>query len=251
MRTSSNPSPKTTRAPSTSSTPRRTARWWACTPWSGGRGNLNAHRPKSIPVLIYYLDALKALRAIRYANAIAEALDPLKDFTFTDDVVRPTGNAKLEEKARQAFEILVRDDLPAYIAHTWVQVVSVSIQRRITGTLAPHLREASEGLAEVFCLTDPSRVDNPIVFASEEFTRTTQYGMSYVIGRSGFPLSFCFMTPFACLRICLGTISQLFSLARRLVVSSETLAAQKQWEWRMLISFSFRLPLFARTENQR
>ncbi|KAK1817169.1 hypothetical protein LTR12_008464 [Friedmanniomyces endolithicus] len=147
-------------------------------------GYLNAHRPKSIPVLIYYLDALKALRAIRYANAIAEALDPLKDFTFTDDVVRPTGNAKLEEKARQAFEILLRDDLPAYIAHTWVQVVSVSIQRRITGTLAPHLREASEGLAEVFCLTDPSRVDNPIVFASEEFTRTTQYGMSYVIGRN-------------------------------------------------------------------
>ncbi|KAK1051308.1 hypothetical protein LTR74_016851 [Friedmanniomyces endolithicus] len=147
-------------------------------------GYLNAHRSKSIPVLIYYLDAVKALRAIRYANAIAEALDPLKDFTFTDDVVRPTGNAKLEEKTRQAFEILVRDDLPAYIAHTWVQVVSVSIQRRITGTLAPHLREASEGLAEVFCLTDPSRVDNPIVFASEEFTRTTQYGMSYVIGRN-------------------------------------------------------------------
>ncbi|KAK1072862.1 hypothetical protein LTR33_010142 [Friedmanniomyces endolithicus] len=146
-------------------------------------GYLNAHRPKSIPVLIYYLDALKALRAIRYANAIAEALDPLKDYSFTDEVVRPTGNAKLEEKARQAFEILLRDDLPAYIAHTWVQVVSVSIQRRITGTLAPHLREASEGLAEVFCLTDPSRVDNPIVFASEEFTRTTQYGMSYVIGR--------------------------------------------------------------------
>ncbi|KAK0947010.1 hypothetical protein LTR29_001593 [Friedmanniomyces endolithicus] len=147
-------------------------------------GYLNAHRPKSIPVLIYYLDALKALRAIRYANAIAEALDPLKDYIFTDEVVRPTGNAKLEDKARQAFEILVRDDLPAYIAHTWVQVVSVSIQRRITGTLAPHLREASEGLAEVFCLTDPSRVDNPIVFASEEFTRTTQYGMSYVIGRN-------------------------------------------------------------------
>ncbi|TKA62022.1 hypothetical protein B0A55_11125 [Friedmanniomyces simplex] len=146
-------------------------------------GYLNSHRPKSIPVLIYYLDALKALRAIRYANAIAEALDPLKNYSFTEEVARPTGNATLEEKARQAFEILVRDDLPAYIAHTWVQVVSVSIQRRITGTLAPHLREASEGLAEVFCLTDPSRADNPIVFASEEFTRTTQYGMNYVIGR--------------------------------------------------------------------
>jgi hypothetical protein len=43
---------------------------------------------------------------------------------------------------------------------------------------------ASEGLAEVFCLTDPSRYDNPIVFMSEEFNRTTQYGVDYVIGRN-------------------------------------------------------------------
>ncbi|KAK5711561.1 hypothetical protein LTR15_012402 [Elasticomyces elasticus] len=147
-------------------------------------GYLNSHRPKSIPILIYYLDALKALRAIRYANAVAEALDPIKGFTFTGETAPSTANTVLEDKARQAFEVLARDDLPAYIAHTWVQVVSLSIQRRITGTLAPHLREASEGLAEVFCLTDPSRPDNPIVFASEEFTRTTQYGMSYVIGRN-------------------------------------------------------------------
>ncbi|KAK3075896.1 hypothetical protein LTR53_000325 [Teratosphaeriaceae sp. CCFEE 6253] len=147
-------------------------------------GYLNSHRPKSIPVLIYYLDALKALRALAYSNAVMEALDPIQGYAFTNAVAQPTVNAKLEEKARQAFELLVRDDLPAYIAHTWVQVVSLSIQRRITGTLAPHLREASEGLAEVFCLTDPSRPDNPIVFASEEFTRTTQYGMGYVIGRN-------------------------------------------------------------------
>lgn len=52
------------------------------------------------------------------------------------------------------------------------------------GTLPPHLKEQSEGLAEVFCLTDPSRSDNPIVFASEEFHRTTQYGVNYVIGRN-------------------------------------------------------------------
>lgn len=147
-------------------------------------GFLNSHRPKSIPILIYYLDALKALRAISYANAIAEALDPIPGFRFTDQNPQTTANQALEEKANKAFEVLVREDLPAYIAHVWVQVVSVSIQRRITGTLAPHLREASEGLAEVFCLTDPSRTDNPIVFASEEFARTTQYGMGYTIGRN-------------------------------------------------------------------
>jgi hypothetical protein len=78
-----------------------------------------------------------------------------------------TLNAELEEKANKAFDVLVREDLPAYITHTFLQTVSISIQRRVTGGLPAHLRVASEGLAEVFCLTDPSRPDNPIVFASE------------------------------------------------------------------------------------
>jgi hypothetical protein len=128
---------------------------------------LNQFRPKSIATLIYYLDALKALRAINYSNAVAEALEPLDGLEFTANPARPTVNTILEDKAKQAFEILVRDDLPAFIAHQFVKVVSVSIQKRVTGNLAPHLREASEGLAEVFCLSDPSRVDNPIIFASE------------------------------------------------------------------------------------
>ena len=130
-------------------------------------GFLSSHRPESIRTLIYYLDALKALRAIEYANAITEALEPLGELDFTREPIRATVNAGLQDRAHRAFEVLAREDLPAYVAYTWIQVVSVSIQRRITGTLAPHLREASEGLAEVFCLSDPSRPDNPIVFASE------------------------------------------------------------------------------------
>ncbi|KAF2641641.1 hypothetical protein P280DRAFT_396882 [Massarina eburnea CBS 473.64] len=145
---------------------------------------LSTARPKSIPILIYYLDALKAMRAVSYANAVAEALDPIEGLEFTQTPARPTINAVLEDKARQAFDVLVRDDLPAFITQIFIQVVSVSIQKRITGNLPPLLREASEGLAEVFCLTDPSRSDNPIIFASEEFHRTTQYGVSYAIGRN-------------------------------------------------------------------
>ncbi len=128
---------------------------------------LSTHRPQSVPILIYYLDALKALKAINYANAIAEALEPIEGYEFTSHPARATVNSALEEKAAQAFDVLVREDLPAYITHIYIQVVSLSITRRITGTLPPHLREASEGLAEVFCLSDPSRPDNPIVFASE------------------------------------------------------------------------------------
>lgn len=128
---------------------------------------LSTHRPQSVPILIYYLDALKALKAIKYANAIAEALSPIPGHEFTTNPAQSTVNSALKEKAAQAFDVLVRDDLPAYITQLYIQIVSLSISRRITGTLAPHLREASEGLAEVFCLTDPSRPDNPIVFTSE------------------------------------------------------------------------------------
>ncbi|PQE13219.1 Hisactophilin c49s mutant phototropin phy3 fusion protein [Rutstroemia sp. NJR-2017a BBW] len=135
---------------------------------------LGAYRSSSIPILIYYLDTVKALKAISYSNAITEALEPIPGFDFTASTALKTLNAELEEKANKAFDVLVREDLPAYITHTFLQTVSISIQRRVTGSLPAHLREASEGLAEVFCLTDPSRPDNPIVFASED----------YVIGRN-------------------------------------------------------------------
>ncbi|KAF2274977.1 uncharacterized protein EI97DRAFT_459620 [Westerdykella ornata] len=141
-------------------------------------------RPNSIPILLYYLDALKALRAINYANAIAETLEPLDDYEFTQHPPRPTVNAVLEDKARQAFDVLVRDELPAYIAHVFSQVVSDSIQKRVAGQSPAVLQECGEGLAEVFCISDPSREDNPIIFASQEFHRTTQYGASFALGRN-------------------------------------------------------------------
>lgn len=147
---------------------------------------LSTARPKSVPILIYYLDAMKALRAINYANAVAEALEPLDGHEFTENPARPTINAVLEDKAKKAFDTLVRDDLPAFISHIFIQVVSVSIQKRITGNLPPLLREASEGLAEVFCLTDPSRSDNPIIFASEGMQITRQSPIQFVDRRQSF-----------------------------------------------------------------
>ncbi|KAI1485958.1 hypothetical protein F5X96DRAFT_286524 [Biscogniauxia mediterranea] len=141
-------------------------------------------RPSSVPLLVYYLDALKALAAIRYANSISDALVPIEGLQFSGEKAAKSVNDSLLNKANQAFEVLAREDLPAYITHTWIQTVSLTIKRRIADTLPVHLRDLSEGLAEVFCLTDPSRPDNPIVFASEEFHKTTQYGMSYVLGRN-------------------------------------------------------------------
>lgn len=144
---------------------------------------LHKHRPESVPLLTYYLEALKALRAIEYSNAVLRNLEPLAGYEFTNRLLQsqPTVNTELQAKAQTAFELMARDDLPMYITHTWIRTVSSCIKHRIIGTPPRH---EYEGLAEVFCLTDPWRHDNPIVFMSEEFNRTTQYGVDYVIGRN-------------------------------------------------------------------
>ncbi|KAJ3491892.1 hypothetical protein NLG97_g5504 [Lecanicillium saksenae] len=143
---------------------------------------LYKYRASSVVLLNYYLSALKALRAIHYSNSVLGQLQQLNEFDFTHTFPQAanTANEELQEKADIAFEVLAREDLPAYITHVWIQTVSVSIRHRVMGTSS----DASEGLAEVFCLTDPSRPDNPIVFMSEQFNRTTQYGVDYVIGRN-------------------------------------------------------------------
>lgn len=128
---------------------------------------LTSQRPQSLPMFVYYLDTLKAIRAIHYANTISDGLDSVKGHDFTSPPVGSTINTSLEQRANKAFDVLAREDLPAYITYLYIQIVTLSISKRVTGSLAPHLREASEGLAEVFCLTDPSRPDNPIVFTSD------------------------------------------------------------------------------------
>jgi len=142
-------------------------------------GFLSAERPTSVPVLLYYLDSVKALKALEYSNAVSGSLESVRFLDFTNTRATPARNLELEEKSRQAFETLAREDLPAYITWVYIKTVTTSIQRRITGTLPPHLREASEGLAEVFCLTDPSRPDNPIVFASEGRLFQSQFEYPY------------------------------------------------------------------------
>ena len=126
---------------------------------------ISSKRPQSMPHLLYYLETQKALRAIKYANALVDALRPKSD--FIQNKPQDTVNVSLEDSMEEAFQIMVREDLPAYVTNIFIQVASSSIHKRITGTLSSHLQEVSEGLAEVFCLTDPSRPDNPIIFASE------------------------------------------------------------------------------------
>lgn len=131
---------------------------------------LHRYRPKLVPTLARYLESQKALAAIRYANSLADQLSSKSAPTsrrssrHKDPVV---GDTKLESLARKALEDLVSDALPAYITNLMVTVVTEALVKEITGNNTPLMRELVQGLAEVYCLTDPNVADNPIVFASE------------------------------------------------------------------------------------
>lgn len=140
-------------------------------------------RPWRVNLLTYYLAASKAKKALDYANSLAEVLSSLPH----DRGLHPSGvatNAQLEAAAQEAFDALLKDDLHYYITHTWIKAVSTIVQRRITGTLPVRFLETSNGLAEVFCITDPTRKDNPIILASEAFTRHSGCSLEYVLGRN-------------------------------------------------------------------
>ncbi|EAW14399.1 uncharacterized protein ACLA_074360 [Aspergillus clavatus NRRL 1] len=143
-------------------------------------------RPQSLPSLTYYLNARKALQAIKYANSLVRlSIDvPTAKINTTDSPIGPTTNAALERRVEEALLALTAEELPAFITSNCIRITSKVVEERVRGTLPKRFRGTSDALAEVFCLTDPSRPDNPIIFASEEFHRTTQYGMDYVLGRN-------------------------------------------------------------------
>jgi len=128
---------------------------------------LDKYRPHAAQSLARYLDTQKAITAVDYANALAEKLHPGASAALLD--------ASFESHARNAIEDLVNDALPGYITHRLVLLVTEALVKEITGQNTPLMRELVQGLAEVYCLTDPSLPDNPIVYASE--------------GRLPFPLS--------------------------------------------------------------
>ncbi|KAJ5923646.1 PAS-associated C-terminal [Penicillium verhagenii] len=143
-------------------------------------------RPKSIPVLTYYLNACKALKALEYANSLIRlsVLLPPGGVEEAKEPVEVSINSALEARVQDGLNALTAEELPAFITSTCINITSKVVEERVRGTLPEKFQGTSDALGEVFCLTDPSRPDNPIIFASGEFHRTTQYGMDYVLGRN-------------------------------------------------------------------
>lgn len=144
---------------------------------------LNRYRPHSAPILVRYLETQKAMKAVEYANALA---DTMKSTPGEHSSPCPAASIdpRFEAKSNQCFATLVNEALPAYITNCLTKVVTESMVREITGQGMPVMRELVGGLAEVFCLADPSVKDCPIVYASEEFYRTSRYSRDDVLGRN-------------------------------------------------------------------
>lgn len=132
---------------------------------------LYEERPRSISTLTYYLNAAKALKALEYVNALVRLstdVPPPAVQTLQQghDHVGVTINKVLEQRVEDGLKALTAEELPAFTSRC-ITITSKIVEERVRGTLPMKFRDTSNALAEVFCLTDPSRPDNPIIFASE------------------------------------------------------------------------------------
>ncbi len=125
---------------------------------------LNQYRPQHAQALTRYRETKKAMAAVEYANAIAEQILAAPGHP---PYVAATLDEQFEVRSSEIAEDLVDDALPAYITHRLVTLVTDTLVKEITGNNAPIMRELIPSLAEVYCVTDPSLRDNPIVYASE------------------------------------------------------------------------------------
>ncbi|KKY30664.1 putative hisactophilin c49s mutant phototropin phy3 fusion protein [Diaporthe ampelina] len=79
---------------------------------------ITIYRPQSVPLLRYYLEALKAIRALEWINSIISGPLRIDGYDFASKgPLEPTTNKSLLQKAEAACESLARDELPAYVTH--------------------------------------------------------------------------------------------------------------------------------------
>lgn len=145
------------------------------------------YRPDYHSTLLRYLETQKAIKAVEYANAVAQGIVLSTNDTNNSNTQASSAatlDPAFEESSNAAFRAMVDSTLPMYITYSLVKVTTECLINEITGGQTPLMRGLVGGLSEVFCLTDPKQEDNPIIYASEEFYRHTGYGPDDVIGRN-------------------------------------------------------------------
>ena len=145
---------------------------------------LHTHRPDSVPILTYYLEAANALKALRYAESIIENLEAVHGQDFTTEISSATNAWVVEDKIARSLNVLVQEDMPAFIAHCCAEMSDRALRERVNGRHDSKSNSAPDALAEAFVLSDPASPDNPIVFTSEAFHSLTGYRRKDIIGHN-------------------------------------------------------------------
>jgi len=130
---------------------------------------LNRFRPNLVPTLIRYLEMKKAMKAIAYGNSLARKIrwPSRTDYSLFSRLGASIIDTRFEDYAQRELDLLCSEALQAFTTHCLVDYVVDCVQKDITGQPVPAMQALVGQLAEVFCMTDPSLPDNPIIYASE------------------------------------------------------------------------------------
>ena len=122
-----------------------------------------------IPTLVRYLEMRKAIKAIEFANAVAKGIrwPSHTDTAKFSRIQAGSVDIRFEDYAARELLLLCSEALPAFVTYTLIEVVADCVSKDITNQAIPVIRDLVGNLGEVFCLTDPSLHDNPIIYASE------------------------------------------------------------------------------------
>ena len=138
---------------------------------------LDRYKPETSQVVLQYLETQKVLKAVHYANAVANSMETRRHNFEAAEI-----NACFKSYANDIFSTLLSVALPAWVTYNLVKAATSLLLAEVTNQATPLTRNLVRGLSEVFCLTDPNRENNPIIYASQEFYRLTGYGHKDVIG---------------------------------------------------------------------
>lgn len=111
---------------------------------------LMQYRAHCVPTLVRYLDSQKALKAIQYANALADQIT--QQPSWPTKASAASLDPRFEQLSQRALDDLVAEALPAYVTFNVVDVVTELLNKEIVGRNTPVMRELVRGQSDCVCI---------------------------------------------------------------------------------------------------
>ncbi|PMD55242.1 uncharacterized protein K444DRAFT_634083 [Hyaloscypha bicolor E] len=106
---------------------------------------------------------LSIIKAVNYANAVAPSLQS-KNASPAAEL-----SPSFKPSSESIFQNLLDETLPAWITYFLTKTRIFCPTSEVISTSTSLIQDLVKGFSEVFSLTDPTKSDNPIIFASPEF----------------------------------------------------------------------------------